>query len=54
MRAPGLIPPQVCLPDWPWWNRHPLQWIEVVEEVEEEKKEVEKKKKKKEKTTKAK
>lgn len=17
----------VCLPDWPWWNRHPLEWL---------------------------
>jgi len=17
----------VCLPDWPWWNRHPLDWL---------------------------
>jgi len=36
----------ICLPDWPWWNRHPLKWLEVVEEDEVEEK-VEKKKKKK-------
>ena len=24
--------PQICLPDWPWWNRHPLEWLEVQEE----------------------
>lgn len=17
----------ICLPDWPWWNRHPLDWL---------------------------
>lgn len=37
---------QICLPDWPWWNRHPLKWLEVPDEDEVEEK-VEKKKKKK-------
>ena len=47
------VPPcatQVCLPDWPWWNRHPLEWLEVPEDDEEELEE-KKKKKKKEKTS---
>lgn len=34
---------KVCLPDWPWWNRHPLEWLEPLEEDPEP----EKKKKKK-------
>ena len=38
--------PQICLPDWPWWNRHPLEWLEPLEE-EPEKEVGEKKKKKK-------
>ena len=35
---------QICLPDWPWWNRHPLEWLEVVEEEEPPPKEKKKKK----------
>lgn len=37
--------PQICLPDWPWWNRHPLEWREVPDEdeVEEKKKKAKKK-----------
>jgi hypothetical protein len=27
---------QICLPDWPWWNRHPLPWIQVDSGEEEE------------------
>ena len=39
--------PQICLPDWPWWNRHPLTWIEALSAEEEEEEALEKKKKKK-------
>ena len=42
----GGISAVVCLPDWPWWNRHPLEWLEPLEE-EPEKEVGEKKKKKK-------
>ena len=24
-----MLAPQICLPDWPWWNRHPLDWLPV-------------------------
>ena len=40
----GGISAVVCLPDWPWWNRHPLEWLPAEEEEEEQ--EAEKKKKK--------
>ena len=40
---------QICLPDWPCWNRHPLEWREVPEEEEEPKKKVPKEKKEKKK-----
>ena len=36
---------QICLPDWPWWNRHPLNWREVPDDEEDEEPKVEKKKK---------
>ena len=39
----GGISAVVCLPDWPWWNRHPLEWLPAEEEEEEQ--EAEKKKK---------
>ena len=39
-------PPQVCLPDWPWWNRNEIEWLEA---AEEELDDVKKKKKKKDK-----
>ena len=46
---------QICLPDWPWWNRHPLKWLEAPDLEEEEELKAEKKaKKKKEKAEKAK
>jgi hypothetical protein len=47
---------QLCLPDWPWWNRHPLNWLEAPEEEEEEEEvaATEKRKKKKEKSNKEK
>ena len=41
----GGISAVVCLPDWPWWNRHPLKWLDAPE-LEEEDLQVEKKKKK--------
>ena len=41
----GGISAVICLPDWPWWNRHPLKWLEPPEEEEI----VEKRKKKKKK-----
>ena len=48
----GSLPgTQICLPDWPWWNRHPLKWLEAPEDEELEKEE--KKKVKKVKTAKA-
>lgn len=28
----------ICLPDWPWWNRHPVAWLEAEEPAQEEKK----------------
>eukprot|EP00325_Prymnesiales_sp_UTEX-LB-985_P006201 CAMPEP_0174707714 /NCGR_PEP_ID=MMETSP1094-20130205/10153_1 /TAXON_ID=156173 /ORGANISM="Chrysochromulina brevifilum, Strain UTEX LB 985" /LENGTH=77 /DNA_ID=CAMNT_0015906139 /DNA_START=193 /DNA_END=426 /DNA_ORIENTATION=+ len=37
----------ICLPDWPWWNRHPLKWLESAEEEDVVDEKVEKKKKKK-------
>ena len=40
----------VCLPDWPWWNRHPLNCLEAPEEeefVEKRKKSVDASKRKK-------
>uniref|UniRef100_A0A7S3BMF8 Signal peptidase complex subunit 1 n=1 Tax=Haptolina ericina TaxID=156174 RepID=A0A7S3BMF8_9EUKA len=40
----GGISAVICLPDWPWWNRHPLDWVPAPEEEEVE---VKKKKKKK-------
>jgi len=46
-------PTQICLPDWPWWNRHPLEWLEPLEE-EEPKEKVKKVKKDKTKKEKAK
>jgi hypothetical protein len=24
------------LPDWPWWSRHPIQWLPVDSDEEEE------------------
>mmetsp|Transcript_25637 Transcript_25637/g.68512 ORF Transcript_25637/g.68512 Transcript_25637/m.68512 type:complete len:110 (+) Transcript_25637:71-400(+) len=39
----GGVSAVICLPDWPWWNRHPLEWLPEPEEEEE----TEKKKKKK-------
>ena len=24
----------ICLPDWPWWNRHPIHWLPGEEEEE--------------------
>ena len=42
-----LLRSQICLPDWPCWNRDPLEWLPEPEEEEEVEK---KKKKKKEKT----
>ena len=42
-----LIAVPVICPDWPWWNRHPLEeWLEVVEEEEPPPKEKKKKKSK--------
>ena len=41
----GSISAVICLPDWPWWNRHPLKWLEVPD-APEEKEPVKKKKKK--------
>ena len=46
LSAGGGISAVICLPDWPWWNRHPLQWLEAPEEGGE-KEGGEKKKKKK-------
>ena len=51
---------QLCLPDWPWWNRHPLEWREAPDEEEDEEelkkekaeKAAKKEKKKKDKTKK--
>ena len=48
--APGA---QICLPDWPWWNRHPLKWLEAPEDEELEKEEKKKVKKVKDKGAKA-
>ena len=45
---------QICLPDWPWWNRHPLEWLEPLEDEEEEPKEKVKKVKKEKKKEKSK
>ena len=45
---------QICLPDWPWWNRHPLEWLEPLEDEEEEAKEKVKKVKKEKKKEKSK
>ena len=45
----GGISAVICLPDWPWWNRHPLEWLESIVEEVDEKEPVEKKKKKKDK-----
>ena len=45
---PSSCASQVCLPDWPWWNRHPLNWLEVPEEEDEKPTEKKKKKKSKE------
>ena len=42
-------PTQICLPDWPWWNRHPLEWLEVQEEEAGEGGKEKKKKKNKDK-----
>jgi len=32
----GGISAVLCLPDWPWWNRHPLEWREAPDEEEDE------------------
>lgn len=45
---------QICLPDWPWWNRHPLEWLEPMEDEVEEKVKVKKVKSDKPKKEKAK
>ena len=43
----GGISAVVCLPDWPWWNQHPVEWLPDPEDDEEEEEEDEPKKKKK-------
>ena len=27
LAAGGGISAVICLPDWPWWNLHPLEWL---------------------------
>merc|ERR1711979_188752 len=39
----GGISAVICLRDWPWWNRNPLEWLPEPEQEEE----IDKKKKKK-------
>ena len=46
LAAGGGISAVICLPDWPWWNLHPVEWLPEEEEEEEEEEEPVKKKKK--------
>ena len=36
LAAGGGISAVICLPDWPWWNLHPVEWLPEEEEEEEE------------------
>jgi len=36
LSAGGGISAVICLPDWPWWNRHPVAWIPVDSDEEDE------------------
>merc|ERR1712183_661257 len=44
-----IIVTTLCLPSWPWWNRHPVAWLDPKPEPEKESKESKKAKPKKEK-----
>lgn len=36
LAAGGSISAVICLPDWPWWNRHPIEWVEAPEDEDED------------------
>uniref|UniRef100_A0A7S0HRJ4 Signal peptidase complex subunit 1 n=1 Tax=Phaeocystis antarctica TaxID=33657 RepID=A0A7S0HRJ4_9EUKA len=47
LSAGGGISAVLCLPDWPWWNCSPLEWLPAPDEEEEEELRKEKKAQKK-------